>query len=586
MEHRTLLPNGPRINDGNVRVHYAVEHSPSDLEAFLNDVLRCHHDQDSAIFVVKEMPHTWSDAGEQGRGAVLAALRRFTQAVEARVSRGGLVAPVVFLHTVHDTHSTKLDLHRTFPNELLDSRCTQQFRCPPATTLSVASRLRAVSTLALGFNKAMLVPTELIEAVSDAANGDMRQALLQLQWMLLSIHDMPLPAASISAGVVSNRRGGGGGGGGGGGVDAPITRHTDVVDLLSDDIVDVDDEDDENLAAVTPASDVPVASKVNLTCREQLMALQRDDYIDVAHGAARVLTQKYSVEDVLAKLSVPPERLMTYIAGNAYRYFSPTLAGMLDLAQTATMISAFDVASATAKDPATRVPSSKQALTTDEVSIRVFGFEYAALKNVAPLTDFVGLSPLPPVTPHLAPYCTTAMPASATSLDDDNSMAVGVRKRRVDRWTPDNDMAPFASRLRVELQPLTSSSGTDAAMLDWLPLLPDLVLESTRFQQPKTVQPSLTPSPPPAVSRMAPLPPKPKRTLFVSGGGGASSTPSLPAAPYSLHMPEAILTLARHQPYSMGPRRFTNDLLPCVVVVPTASMVVASGDADDPITDD
>ncbi|KAI5689741.1 hypothetical protein MNV84_05907 [Leishmania braziliensis] len=161
---------------------------------------------------------------------------------------------IFFLHTTHDTHNDKLDLNTSFPSTLLQSPAVELFHCTPMTEINLRKRLRSIldqeaqrqaqeqqwaavtpmmgcfadtlssslpSALPATFlNKARrntrakrkvstltsppataftasssydLMDSATLEAIVAGSQGDIRQALLQVQWSCL------MPASSSLA---------------------------------------------------------------------------------------------------------------------------------------------------------------------------------------------------------------------------------------------------------------------------------------------------------------------------------------------------------------------------------------------------
>ncbi|KAG5473140.1 hypothetical protein CUR178_03058 [Leishmania enriettii] len=165
--------------------------------------------------------------------------------------------PIFFLHTTHDTHSDKLDLNTSFPSLLLHSSAVQLFHCTPITEINLRRRLRSVldleaqrqaqqgqlagGTSVIGCFEDSLSPSSssapltasiksarrntrakgkastaasfpatasttsssidlvdpaTLSAIAAGSQGDIRQALLQLQWTcLMPVSASPTPTA-------------------------------------------------------------------------------------------------------------------------------------------------------------------------------------------------------------------------------------------------------------------------------------------------------------------------------------------------------------------------------------------------------
>jgi hypothetical protein len=53
-----------------------------------------------------------------------------------------------------------------------------------------------------------------------------------------------------------------------------------------------------------------------------ILPTTRDEYLGLSHATGRLLTQKYSIDEVLDILNVPPRKLLDYLTNNQIRYFS------------------------------------------------------------------------------------------------------------------------------------------------------------------------------------------------------------------------------------------------------------------------
>jgi hypothetical protein len=306
----------------------------------------------------------------------------------------------------------------------------------------------------------------------------------------------------------------------------------------------------------------------------------RDEYIDVAHGAARLLSQKYAGADVLRLLSVQPDRLVSYVAPNAWRYAQ----SIESLAVVAQRLSFFDRAAVVARDPATRLSSTSQTLAPDEIAFLTFSAEYRRLPHIASPKEFAGLSPLAPVVPKLLHLCRRA----PVTMDTDGEEAVSAGSGRPEpksAWRQNTDAA--SSRLRAELLCFADvGSATDDIAMDWLSLLPAIVLGHSAGGGSACQQPA---APTAIVAKQPPAAAKPKRTLFMAGVK-PSAMPTPPAAkPLLTTVPDRVVTLLRERA-CFGGRRAGAVNLPVrscfTVVTAAAEELVQTGETDDPITDD
>jgi hypothetical protein len=261
-------------------VMHAVEHTVAELEESLNRWLHAPMSSSPTastplpvaprLVVVKELPTTFTSGSTDP--VTFGVLSRFVRAMDAATRVGASVPNVVFVHTVHDTHSSKVDLRRTYPSELLDHRLTQMFHCTATTERAIGLRLKAVAARA-----GKVCSEELIEQVAAASRGDMRQALLQMQWALLLSPrnanvtlDRALPSSSVLQTLNSafgspakptpqQRKTARGAEAGRRAAKQPARREVDVVDLLASSPESIHDMDSEDDVKVTPQ---PVISQV------------------------------------------------------------------------------------------------------------------------------------------------------------------------------------------------------------------------------------------------------------------------------------------------------------------------------------
>lgn len=78
----------------------------------------------------------------------------------------------------------------------------------------------------------------------------------------------------------------------------------------------------------------------------------RDEYLGLSHATGRLLTQKYSIDEVLDILNVPPRKLLDYLTNNQVRYFSghqlPQCAACAAAASEVDALRTFDVSGVSA----------------------------------------------------------------------------------------------------------------------------------------------------------------------------------------------------------------------------------------------
>jgi hypothetical protein len=234
------------------------------------------------------------------------------------------VPAIVIVVTVHDAHSSKVDLYSRMPRELVDA--AQQFHVPPITEAALTKRMREILKRALGPRLPKgLTPAHVAEVTADiaaAGSGDIRHALLQLEWTLLPFLAPPADSGdggsgdrAACAGGVRRER-------------TEISIDSDT-DSASDDgwpnrgapggingpaslaAVDGDDGDDPELAAE----------------RSRWWRRTRDQYVEAPRAAAGILYGKHAVAEVLAHTTAAPDRLYSYVYENMLEFFAPTEIG-------------------------------------------------------------------------------------------------------------------------------------------------------------------------------------------------------------------------------------------------------------------
>lgn len=211
----------------------------------------------------------------------------------------------LFVHTVHDTHSDKVNLNAHFSDVFLRSPSMIKFHCTSITPRAIKLRLLRVLASRDGpsssFSKSSKRGREgndaphhrtnagAVDRISLTSSGDIRQALLQLQW------------ASIPIGATDS----------------------EVVDHPSREALSANSERKKSTI-----EDLLCGSEGNCLQENDLenasggaATIVRDEYIDVAHGAARLLTQKYAAKDVMSSLTVPSHKMLGYFASNLHHYF-------------------------------------------------------------------------------------------------------------------------------------------------------------------------------------------------------------------------------------------------------------------------
>ncbi|SCU67673.1 uncharacterized protein TEOVI_000679400 [Trypanosoma equiperdum] len=233
---------------------------------------------------------------------------------------------LVLIFTTHDTHNEKVALGKLLPSSILNHPCLHMFYCPPVTERSLITCIKRVfNTEQLQRRKQGETPPpplndEEIKLLAEQCHGDIRHALLQTQWLLLNTNDhIAGEEQKVQKAPQKRRRSPR--------VGAQALRSME--DLLADDF----EESNTSGSMVKPPSTAKgdnmngdnenSNSSKSLSQENEGLSVSRDDYLDVSHAAARVLTQKYTMESVVQLLNVEPDKLLGYLTNNMLPYFLP-----------------------------------------------------------------------------------------------------------------------------------------------------------------------------------------------------------------------------------------------------------------------
>ncbi|KAG8341168.1 hypothetical protein TRVL_08002 [Trypanosoma vivax] len=217
-----------------------------------------------------------------------------------------------FIVTTHDSHSGNLVLRKLLPSFIFTHSCVYLFHCPQLTTRNMMKRIKEVLTFEQGRCPHQLpLSEEEIKVLCEHSHGDIRHALLQTEWCLLrdadKVHHAPRGDPKVSN--RKRRR-------------SDADTPTNIFYLLKSIVPDTLPEGREvpsesNIVAeenLDACSDAPPSSATKLF---------RDEYLDLSHATARILTQKYSVSSVAEKLNAEPAKLVGYLTNNMLSYFLP-----------------------------------------------------------------------------------------------------------------------------------------------------------------------------------------------------------------------------------------------------------------------
>ncbi|RNF25724.1 uncharacterized protein Tco025E_02023 [Trypanosoma conorhini] len=213
---------------------------------------------------------------------------------------------VLFILTTHDTHSDKVALGKLLPSRVLTHPCVYSFHCTPLTARNLAARVKDILCLERRRQKCGVrrrLSDDEVEFLCEHAHGDIRQVLLQVQWCCLSWEKglRGAVAASTSAGAQEKKQ-----------PQPKSKRPRTVMDLL-------EEHDNSHVVGSTlqPSLTVETPSEEGAGTA----VLFRDEYLDVAHATARILTNKYTISSVVKALNTEPERLLSYLTNNMPVYF-------------------------------------------------------------------------------------------------------------------------------------------------------------------------------------------------------------------------------------------------------------------------
>ena len=296
-------------HDGDVQLHvfHGIEGGLEELSSFLGaSRIRSQRPRTSGmdLFVVKSLPSdgAFSSSSSKQQTAVRAVLaqhlRQLQQLNTANTAGISVRALTVFLCTIHDVHSDKVALSDYFGASFASSPLVHKFRCTGVTEKNMATRLMAV---ARAHGKGPL-DLQLLNMLCSSSHGDMRQALLQLQWALLT-RKTSVGCSSVTPradrGVKRSR-------------DGPVASRTAKKNGRSVTVLDLIDDDGDAAPQPSQSADA-LSAEMSVFCR--------DDCINISHGAARLLTQKYTIEQLRAVISVPPWKVFSFFTNNILPYF-------------------------------------------------------------------------------------------------------------------------------------------------------------------------------------------------------------------------------------------------------------------------
>eukprot|EP00998_Keelungia_sp_KM082_P005533 NODE_184_length_2394_cov_61.409793_g179_i0.p1 GENE.NODE_184_length_2394_cov_61.409793_g179_i0~~NODE_184_length_2394_cov_61.409793_g179_i0.p1 ORF type:complete len:753 (+),score=97.55 NODE_184_length_2394_cov_61.409793_g179_i0:94-2352(+) len=166
-----------------------------DFEEFLSDrhapPMGVHRKRPGAlcrVLVVRDLPRALTGTD---KARITAALQRSLD-----TTRKGL-HPLVFIHTVADTHAAKFNIAQYFPREFLAAAALTKVECRALTEARIRKRVQVICQQ----ERAGLTLQE-IRHIAEAARGDMRTALLQAHWQSIgsrsrraNFQDIDLPGS-------------------------------------------------------------------------------------------------------------------------------------------------------------------------------------------------------------------------------------------------------------------------------------------------------------------------------------------------------------------------------------------------------
>ncbi|RNF12295.1 hypothetical protein TraAM80_00443 [Trypanosoma rangeli] len=213
---------------------------------------------------------------------------------------------VFFILTTHDTHSDKVTLGKLLPSRVLTHSCIHFFHCTPLTTRNLTARVKDILRMERQRQKCGVrhrLSDDEVEFLCKHGHGDIRQALLQVQWSCL-LWERGLNEAGLTLTSAETQ-----------GKEKPQAKSKklrSVMDLL---------EDHDSAEVVTSTLQPLMAAEQGSEEETGTAVLFRDEYLDVAHATARILTQKYTLSSVVRELNTEPEKLLGYLTNNMPVYF-------------------------------------------------------------------------------------------------------------------------------------------------------------------------------------------------------------------------------------------------------------------------
>nr|CCC91001.1 conserved hypothetical protein [Trypanosoma congolense IL3000] len=230
---------------------------------------------------------------------------------------------LVLIFTTHDTHSDKVALRNLMPSDVLNDPCVHLFHCPPITVRNLTACIKRV--LSMERKKRArhgdydILSDEEINRLCTHSHGDIRHVILQTQWALLCTKESPAVRSPATPVNPSKRRR----------ISLPRTDNGISVKALLMDSCDVYGNPSEVLTASKPDEegnhDEAEGSNGTKAPERDIpeTTIFRDDYLDVSHAAARILTQKHDLLTVIESLNVNPDKLLGYLTNNMLSYFRP-----------------------------------------------------------------------------------------------------------------------------------------------------------------------------------------------------------------------------------------------------------------------
>eukprot|EP01059_Diplonema_ambulator_P017622 TRINITY_DN29636_c0_g1_i1.p1 TRINITY_DN29636_c0_g1~~TRINITY_DN29636_c0_g1_i1.p1 ORF type:complete len:702 (+),score=170.70 TRINITY_DN29636_c0_g1_i1:36-2141(+) len=156
-----------------------------------SELIKDNTPHDSTVMVFEGLP--WCPFVDH-KQQLFAVLQRFAAEISTP-SFTGYELPVVFIFTVHNTHSTTFQLHKEYPDEFLNSHFVQHLVVHPVTEKQLKKRLTHIATKE-HFSKQQAA--SLVDKVMTYSMGDIRQAIHDLAFNMIQPSIVPRASQQLN----------------------------------------------------------------------------------------------------------------------------------------------------------------------------------------------------------------------------------------------------------------------------------------------------------------------------------------------------------------------------------------------------